>query len=106
MNIIGIEGMSLEQLNAEYAKGARFVIYEYCISICLLTFRRSSDIYFIPAGQGSFSRGLGFTVLSLLLGWWGIPWGPIFTIAALATNLGGGRDVTREVMNSLYYGSE
>jgi hypothetical protein len=24
--------------------------------------------------------------LSLLLGWWGIPWGPIYTIRALAIN--------------------
>jgi ATP-dependent phosphoenolpyruvate carboxykinase len=33
-----------------------------------------------------------------LLGWWGIPWGPIYTIAAVVTNIRGGKDVTAEIL--------
>ncbi|NOX58136.1 MAG: hypothetical protein GXP29_04670, partial [Planctomycetes bacterium] len=33
----------------------------------------------------------GMTLLSLTCGWWGIPWGPIFTIRALGSNIGGGQ---------------
>jgi hypothetical protein len=38
---------------------------------------------------------------SLVAGWWGIPWGPTFTIGALYNNLRGGKDVTAEVANLL-----
>lgn len=42
-----------------------------------------------------------YTMLTLFVGWWGIPWGPIYTIMCLATNLGGGKDVTSEVMERM-----
>ena len=42
-----------------------------------------------------------YTLISLLAGWWGIPWGPIYTITSLVTNLRGGKDVTQHVIASL-----
>jgi hypothetical protein len=66
-----------------------------------MTFRRGSDIYFIPAGTSATSKGIGFTVLSLVAGWWGIPWGPIYTIGSVITNMQGGKDVTDAVWNQL-----
>jgi hypothetical protein len=100
MSINGIEGITAGDLYWELKAGAKFVVYQYCVSIILLTFRRTSDIYFVRAGQHAVSRGLPYTLLSLLFGWWGIPWGPIWTIQSLAVNLGGGRDVTNEVVGS------
>jgi hypothetical protein len=99
--IIGIEGMTPDQINAELAQGARFVMYQYCISIIVLTFRRGSDIHFIRHDQSRVTRGLGFVALTFLLGWWGIPWGPIYTIQSLVTDLRGGKDVTDAVLASL-----
>jgi hypothetical protein len=101
MKIAGIGSMSVEQLNQAIDQGGKFVIYEYCISVLIMTFKRPSDIQFIPAGSSRFKKGIGFTLTSLLLGWWGFPWGPIYTIGSLATNLRGGRDVTKEVLLSL-----
>jgi hypothetical protein len=100
MKIVGIEGISQQQLDAELRKGGKFVIYQYCVSVLILTFRRPSSIYFIRSGQSAVGKGIGFTLLSFLAGWWGIPWGPIYTIQSITRNLGGGRDVTREVLNS------
>lgn len=100
MRIVGIEGLDGQRLTVELQRGARFVIFEYCISILVMTFKRPSDIYFIRGGEGAVGKGLGFTVISLLLGWWGIPWGPIYTIGSLVTNFKGGRDVTQEVLAS------
>ena len=97
MKIRGIEGMSTDQLRFEIQRGAKFVFYQYCISIVVMTFRRSSDIYFVPAGESSVSKGLPWTLLSLVAGWWGIPWGPIFTIQSVVTNFKGGKDVTAEI---------
>jgi len=99
--IIGIKNMTIDDLNRELGQGGKFVIFQYCISILILTFKRPSDIYFIRAGEGTIKKSIGFTIVSLLLGWWGIPWGPIYTIGSLVTNLSGGKNVTEEVVASL-----
>ena len=63
--------------------------------------QRSSGIYFVPAGTGTTAKSAGFCGLSLLLGWWGIPWGPIWTIGTVFKNLSGGVDVTGNVLSAL-----
>lgn len=100
MKINGIQGLSNEEMQQELQRGARFVMYQYCISIGIMTFKRPSAIYFIRAGNGSIGKGVGFTAISLLLGWWGIPWGPIYTVQSVWVNFSGGRDVTREIVAS------
>src|SRR5437868_10400114 len=100
-SIQGLEGLTGAQLQRELSRGGRFVMFEYCISIIVMTFRRSSDVYFIRAGEGTAGKSLGYTLVSLFFGWWGIPWGFIYTPMALVTNLGGGRDVTQQLLASL-----
>jgi hypothetical protein len=99
--IIGLENMTSEQLQAELQMGGRFVIFQFCISAVVMSFKRSSDIYFIRAQQSAFSKGLSFSALTLCFGWWGIPWGPIWSLSTLFTNFTGGKNVTKEVMQSL-----
>ena len=101
MKIHGIEGMSPDWLQSEIQRGAKLVFYQYAISILVMSFRRSSDIYFIPAGESAVKKGLIWSLISLLAGLWGIPWGPIFTIQSLVTNFKGGKDVTAELSASL-----
>ena len=104
MEIIGIEGMTGEELEDELNNGARFVMYQYCISLLVVTLKRPSSIYFLRAGQGAVGSGFKFSMMSLLLGWWGIPWGPIYTISTVVTNFSGGTDVTDEVVASFQEG--
>ncbi|MCC6332518.1 MAG: hypothetical protein IT380_00860 [Myxococcales bacterium] len=101
MDIKGIDGMSVGEVQDQIRQGGKFVIYSYCISILVMTFKRSSDIHFLRSGDSAVLAGLPYTLLSLFLGWWGIPWGFIYTPMALVQNLGGGKDVTVEVMQSL-----
>ena len=101
MRIKGIENMSRDQLNHELERGGRFVIFQYCISIVILTFKRVSAIHFIKADESKFRKGAGFSLVSLVCGWWGIPWGPIWTVSTLIANCRGGRDVTAEVVQTL-----
>ena len=101
MKIKGAEGYSAENLRDEVNRGAKLVIFTYCVSILVMTFKRSSDIYFVRAGQSRIAKGLPFSLISLLFGWWGIPWGPIYSIESLIRNFSGGLDVTDEVMHSL-----
>ena len=101
VKIRGIEGMRAGEVDFEIQRGARFVFFQYCISIVVLTFRRASDIYFLRQGESAVTKGLPFTLLSLVAGWWGIPWGPIYTIQSVYNNSRGGKDVTESVVNSL-----
>ncbi len=101
MKIIGIEGMSPEQLKQAVNQGGRFVMYQYCISVLVMSFKRSSAIYFVPPGASAAKPGAKFSALSLLAGWWGIPWGPIWTIGSVFRNTRGGVDVTGEVLGAL-----
>ena len=99
--IKNMEGMTDYEINYELNNGAKFVVFEYCISILVMTFKRGSDVYFIKSGESTTKHSIGFTLLSLILGWWGFPWGPIYTIGAVFTNLSGGKNVTQEVLNSI-----
>ena len=101
MKINGIEGMGNLEFQVELQKGGKFVAYQYVISLLVITFKRSSDVYFIKADDSAVTPGLLFTLLSLVMGWWGIPWGPIYTVQALIVNFGGGRDVTAQMLAAL-----
>ncbi len=101
MKIKGIETMSPDQLRHEIERGGRFVIFQYCISIVVLTFKRVSDIHFIKGDESVIPKAAAFSLISLVCGWWGIPWGPIWTVSTLITNCRGGRDVTAEVVQAL-----
>lgn len=100
--IIGLDEIkSGGHLQQEIQQGAKFVMYQYCISLLVITFRRSSSIYFISHDQNAVVKGLPFTLLSLVLGWWGIPWGPIYTVQSIWVNFHGGKDVTKEIVAAM-----
>ena len=105
MKIHGIEGMTTAEINQELQQGGKFVLYQYCISIVVMTFKRGTDVYFVKSGESAMAKGLGWTTLTFFLGWWGIPWGPIYTIGSLITNFGGGKDVTAEILAAVNAGA-
>jgi hypothetical protein len=98
VKIVGTDGLSKAQVQEEVQRGGKFVFYQYCVSVIVVTFKRSSSIYFLKAGESRLTKGLLFSAVSLLTGWWGIPWGPIYTVQTIAKNFSGGRDITRELM--------
>lgn len=93
--------MTAEQVRFEAQRGGKFVIYNYCISLLVVTFRRSSDVYFIREHESALIKGIPWTLLTLVMGWWGIPWGPIYTVSSLVVNLKGGKDVTANILPAL-----
>jgi hypothetical protein len=99
--IIGVDGMTRQTLAQELQRGARFVSYQYVISALIITFRKTSDIYYIPPGASPASKGWPWTLLTLCVGWLGFPWGFIYTPMAIYKNLTGGIDVTDEVAAQL-----
>jgi hypothetical protein len=102
MTIKGIKGMTIAQIQDEVDNGGKFVTYSYCISFIAISFRKSSGIYFIRSHENSVIKGAPFTLVSLLFGWWGIPWGVIYTFASLYTNINGGKNITHAAMHYLH----
>lgn len=97
MPIKNAEGLSAAQFHDELARGGRVVCFDYCVSFLVITFRRTSEPHLIRAGEGTLAASLPYTLLSLTLGWWGFPFGIIYTFTSLFTNLRGGRDVTAQL---------
>lgn len=102
--IRGIEQYTPESLAQAVWRGGKFVQYQWVVSALVLTFRHPSPIFFIPPGQSPVAPGYPYSIASALLGWWGIPWGIVFTISALVSNSRGGVDVTAECRQALGIG--
>lgn len=82
------------ELRGEIERGARLVVYSYCVSFLVVTLRRSTRAYVIHPGASGFGCALPWVLVSLLFGWWGFPWGIIYTPAALWRTISGGTDLT------------
>lgn len=101
MQIKNIDGLSVSQIRSMVNEGGKFVIFPYTVSIVVMTFKRSSSIYFIPPGENTIKHSYKHVLTNGVLGWWGIPWGPIYTIGSMYHHLSGGKDVTSDVMTHL-----
>ena len=100
VKVRGVEGLELEYIENEInSNGARFIYFPYCISVIAFTFSLNSKIYFIRRNEKPIRKGWIYLIISVILGWWGIPWGPIRTISAIK-NAFTGKDVTEYIMNS------
>lgn len=93
--------ITIGELRQEIAKGARIVMFQYTVSILIMTFKRGTDLYYLRPGESAVMRGMPYTILTLFVGWWGFPWGPIYTLMCVVSNLGGGLDKTSEVMDRM-----
>jgi hypothetical protein len=89
-----LASMSPQELEFEIQRGGRFVVYQYCVSLLVVTFRRNAPVKFLRAGESATVKGLPFTLLTLAFGWWGFPWGFIYTPQVIYKNLKGGTDIT------------
>ena len=98
MKIKNIEGLSADDLQEEANRGGRFVYYVFVISLIVVTFKKTSGVYLIRSGENAVIKGIPYILLSFFFGWWGIPFGPKFTLESMLTNWRGGKDVTDDVM--------
>ena len=89
------------RLAAELERGARFVSFSYCVSIFLVTFRRSSEVIYLPPETTAFWAGTRYLLVTLLLGWWALPWGPIYAVGCIWQALRGGSDCTTQIVEEM-----
>ena len=100
MSVRGIDGMTDDEVRTEVRNGGRFVVFLWTASVVIVSIKQPTVIHFIKSDERAFTRALRPTLITFLFGWWGVPWGPIYSIESLATNLSGGKDVTKDVMDS------
>ena len=101
MEIKGIENMTYQQLYADIEKGGKFVMFTYTISIVVMTFRIPiNTIYYVKSDESTIKYGWSSLLISLFLGWWGIPFGPIYTIQSIIRAFTG-KNITDDVVNHL-----
>ena len=80
-------------------QGSRFIVVPYNFSIVILAFKRSmGGVKFVAPGQWPMGEVFGATAITGLFGWWGFPFGLIWTVANLFHLWNGGRDVTQQVL--------
>jgi hypothetical protein len=101
MQIKNIEGLSVSQVRDLVQQGGKFVVFPYTVSFILMTLKRSSAIYFIRPDENTFKYSYGYVILNFFVGWWGFPWGPIYTIGSMYHHIVGGKDFTEVVMSQL-----
>lgn len=85
-------------MTAEEPESDVVVRYPYVVSAVVVTFRFESRPHRPRTLDGRYLRGVPYLLVSLLFGWWGVPWGPIQTWRAIWDCLNGGlpAEETRE----------
>jgi hypothetical protein len=84
----------------------RYIIFWYVISLIFLTSRRTMQGVFCPSCASK--KAAQASAMTWLLGWWGFPWGPFWTIGAVYRNLFSGTqpaDVNAQILarQTLYF---
>lgn len=97
----GTAGMTLAQIEDDILRGGRFRVFMWNFSIIVMSFQRGSSVRYYRSGESCGLAAWGYTLLSMLIGPWGLPWGIFFTIHTMYRNCLGGKDVTAELLNSL-----
>lgn len=101
LNLRGSRPLFAEELRTQLANGARCVRFEYCFSLLFVTVRRQSEVFLTKSWQQRYLWGLRYSVLALLLGPWGVPWGLFWTLWAIWVNTTGGAECTASVLAAL-----
>lgn len=101
LKISGVKGLAIEDIFSEVNEGARFTLFYECFSLIIYSKKFPSNIYFIRQGEKNIQYHKGHSLRTLFFGWWGIPWGIIWTISCLKTNFDGGIDMTKTVLEAL-----
>lgn len=95
------ENLSFEQVIKERNNGGKFVFFSYLIPRPWFSpVKRISKIYFLRSEDKASIHNRKYNIINLLWGWWGLPFGPVYTYAAIKSNKTG-IDITDDVFDNL-----
>ncbi|MEB0138684.1 MULTISPECIES: hypothetical protein [unclassified Undibacterium] len=101
MAILGVAGLDSKEIRQRVNNGWRFLRFEETRSFIVFSQRRYSDIYFVPPNESHMRYAKKHILITVVLGWWGIPWGLIGTPTSIIRNINGGEDLTTEIIRTL-----
>ena len=81
----------------------RYVIFYRIVSVIFMSYK--TPIQGIYCSDCASKDAFKASAISWAAGWWGIPWGPIWTIEAIYKNLMGGEERNAHNASLLYYQS-
>jgi hypothetical protein len=87
--MVSSESTNTEQTAHQLPVACR-VRFEVCYSVLIATVRWQSAPVETTSAWHRVWLGLPYSLTSLALGPWGLPWGPVWTLVAIWTNLTGG----------------
>ena len=90
-----------EELLRALERGATIVRYPYVISAVLASFKLESRAVLIEQSSRRYVQAIPYLLFTLAFGWWGVPWGPIFTAKALWCLIQGGEEITDVIHEEL-----
>ncbi|MDB6078073.1 MAG: hypothetical protein JWO82_1820 [Akkermansiaceae bacterium] len=84
------------RLVAAVREGQRFYVVPYVYSLVFMTSRKNmgEGVYTVTEGNWPTGEMVRAALVTGLFGWWGIPWGFIWSVPTLIRLWGGGRDLT------------
>lgn len=68
---------------------SQVVQYQSCMSFIVITYENPTA-YIPESSPQRIGINLLATVITLLIGWWGFPWGPVYSVRSLYRNARGG----------------
>jgi len=77
---------------AEIKPDTELIQFQICISFILFSVKSPSR-FLVKGYDKTLSKKTICTIISFIFGWWGIPWGPIYTIQTICNNLAGGKKI-------------
>jgi len=91
--------LTIDELKNKIDNGSKFIIFQYCISVFFaVTLKRFSPAILIEPNEKLSKYYKRYNTISLFFGWWGLPWGPIYTVKYVNLNSKGGIDYTEDIM--------
>lgn len=101
LDLHAFSNVSEKEFRARLAAGERFVVYLFAVSVVVYSFRHPTKVTVSRNRSNAVLKGLPWSLLTLMLGWWSIPSGPIYTIQCLVANTRGGVDVSANILEHI-----
>ncbi len=81
--------------------GARFLVFQYCISPLAFALTRFSPAILVLTDEDVEDYSNDYDRISKLFGWWSIPYGPRNTLRSIRVNAKGGINMTEDILLNL-----
>ncbi len=96
-SLINTEGLSKEDILEKIASGGRFIVFQYTLSLGLVSFYRLTRPILVCSNQEFVKYRNKYNLMSWLFGLWFIPTGPYRVVKSLKINNRGGIDTTKDI---------